>query len=147
MIQDASSNSDNTEASCVPGSTTCGMGACQRLSSCANDQVSCTPGSPPTETCNNIDDDCDGSVDEGNVCNPDSCSDTDGGIAPLVMGTVSGYLNGNSYSLSDFCIEIINATALDATMREYYCTGTSRNSQVVNCTVYGKTSCSNGACA
>ncbi|MBI3623700.1 hypothetical protein HY212_06510 [Candidatus Pacearchaeota archaeon] len=59
-----SSPNDNTEASCVSGSTTCGVGACLRSSTCINDQVSCTPGTPTTETCNNLDDDCNGLIDD-----------------------------------------------------------------------------------
>lgn len=49
--------------------TTCGVGACAATgeSTCQNGQMvdNCTPGTPGTETCNNIDDDCDGQVDEG----------------------------------------------------------------------------------
>ena len=33
---------------------------------------SCTPGTPGAETCNNIDDDCDGTVDDG-LTRPTSC--------------------------------------------------------------------------
>ena len=63
-----SSTSDTTEASCVTGSTGCGVGECRRTSTCVNDQVSCTPGSPSTEVCDGKDNDCDGSIDEGGVC-------------------------------------------------------------------------------
>jgi len=58
------SKQDNSEATCVSGSSTCGVGACQRSSTCVSDQVSCTPGNPSVETCNNLDDDCDGNTDE-----------------------------------------------------------------------------------
>nr|MBK7066651.1 hypothetical protein [Deltaproteobacteria bacterium] len=50
---------------------TAGVGACARtgVNVCTADQMgtvcNATPGSPTTETCNNIDDDCDGMVDEG----------------------------------------------------------------------------------
>jgi hypothetical protein len=47
---------------------TCGVGACQRtVSSCGGDggTVVCTPGDAGVETCNAIDDDCDGVVDNG----------------------------------------------------------------------------------
>lgn len=50
------------------GSTTCGSGACERtVSSCIGGQEqTCQPGSPNPEVCGNgIDDDCDGSVDQG----------------------------------------------------------------------------------
>jgi hypothetical protein len=52
--------------------TTCGVGACQRsgATSCVNGNVTnnCTPGAPTTETCNGIDDDCNGVID--NVAAP-----------------------------------------------------------------------------
>lgn len=131
---------DNTEASCVLGSTTCGVGACQRSSVCVNDQVSCTPGSPGAEICNSIDDDCDGAVDEDNVCgSPNSCSDTDGGIKPLINGTVTGYLDNTFYSNTDACIDGTN-------LREYYCSGTYAFNTNLNCLTNTTTVCSNGAC-
>jgi alpha-tubulin suppressor-like RCC1 family protein len=51
--------------------SSCGVGACARTVadncvSCMN--VACVPGTPVTETCNSIDDDCDGVIDEGGVC-------------------------------------------------------------------------------
>ena len=65
-----SSSSDNSEASCVSGSTICGVGACRRTSTCVNEQVSCTPGTPSTEICtDSIDNDCDGLVNEGCATN------------------------------------------------------------------------------
>ena len=52
------------------GSTTCGVGICQRsVNNCVNGiPQTCTPGLPSVETCNLLDDDCDGQVDEGRVC-------------------------------------------------------------------------------
>ena len=46
--------------------TTCGTGACTRtVFDCFNGTPqTCTPGGPSVETCNGIDDDCDGAVDE-----------------------------------------------------------------------------------
>lgn len=63
-----SSKNDNGEASCVSGSTTCGMGACWRQSTCVNDAVSCISGTPSTEICDGVDNDCDGLLNEGGVC-------------------------------------------------------------------------------
>lgn len=55
------------------GTVSCGVGACYRtVSACQNgiviDAFSCVPGQPSQEVCNGIDDDCDGVVDNGNVC-------------------------------------------------------------------------------
>ena len=54
------------------GSTTCGIGACQRtVQNCANGiPQTCVPDLPGQETCNNIDDDCDGLIDENRECSP-----------------------------------------------------------------------------
>ncbi len=135
-----SSSSDNSEASCVSGSTTCGVGACQRSSTCVNDQVSCTPGSPTTETCDSIDNDCDGSIDEENICgNPNSCSDSDGGYVVAIQGTVSGYLNNVPYSNTEYCV---NSTAVF----EYYCSGALATGNGNTCGTNATTTCSNGAC-
>ena len=55
----------------APVPTTCGVGACEStgVTSCVGgvvEESSCTPGTPGPEECNNaIDDDCDGSTDEG----------------------------------------------------------------------------------
>jgi hypothetical protein len=49
------------------GTISCGQGACARtVQACVNGQPqTCTPGTPTTETCNGMDDDCDGVVDNG----------------------------------------------------------------------------------
>src|SRR4029077_19401746 len=65
--------------------TTCGVGACASTGhttcvagSYVND--TCTPGSPTPETCNNIDDNCNGTVDEGltqpTTCGVGACAST-----------------------------------------------------------------------
>ena len=50
------------------GTFTCGAGACERtVQACVNGDVSaCIPPQPTTNVdgCNNVDDDCDGAVDE-----------------------------------------------------------------------------------
>ena len=72
----------------------------------------------------------------------DFCSDNDGGINPLLKGTVSGEDNSVPFSNTDFCISSI-------LLREYYCGGRSSDydplAQDMNCTG-NTTSCSNGAC-
>ncbi|MFT3925432.1 MAG: RHS repeat-associated core domain-containing protein [Myxococcales bacterium] len=51
--------------------SSCGVGACARTAtgstSCVNGVVTgaCTPGAPQTEICDNVDNDCDGSTNEG----------------------------------------------------------------------------------
>jgi hypothetical protein len=58
---------------------TCGVGACQRskLTSCVGGAVvdTCTPGTPgPNDTtCDGVDDNCNGTKDEGFVSNATSC--------------------------------------------------------------------------
>jgi hypothetical protein len=49
------------------GTSTCGVGGCQRtVNNCvAGVPQTCTPGAPSAEVCNNIDDDCDSLVDDG----------------------------------------------------------------------------------
>ena len=132
-----SNSSDNTEASCVVGSTTCGVGACQRTSTCVNDQVSCTPGTPSTEVCtDSIDNDCDGLTNEG-CTQPDSCSDTDGGNVTTVTGTVSGYKSNVFYSNTDSCFTATFVT-------EFYCSGTNAKNNSIYCGL-NKT-CSSGRC-
>lgn len=61
--------------------TSCGTGACQRtVQRCVGGiPQACTAGSPTVERCNNIDDDCDAIVDDGNPA--DLCSS-----APFASG-------------------------------------------------------------
>ncbi len=62
--------------------TNCGVGACAATgtTSCVAGQVvdSCTPGAGSSEICNNIDDDCDGSVDDGGPALCDNSAWCDG---------------------------------------------------------------------
>ncbi|HEU5181804.1 MAG TPA: hypothetical protein VFW45_13535, partial [Candidatus Polarisedimenticolia bacterium] len=67
------------------GPGTCGIGACQRSVDCLTNPDDCVPGTPSPETCNNIDDDCDGLVDDlgSATCGIGAC-----------LRTVSNCLNG-----------------------------------------------------
>ncbi len=63
---------DTTAPACdnvtpAPSTQTCGTGACQVTVPRCNSgtPVSCVPGSPTFETCNDVDDDCDTQIDEG----------------------------------------------------------------------------------
>jgi hypothetical protein len=58
-----------------PQITTCGVGACAATgsTSCVNGQtvvVPCTPGTPSPEVCDGVDNDCNGLIDDGDVCGP-----------------------------------------------------------------------------
>ena len=77
----------------------CGTGACFRSNGvevCGagtwSAVVSCTPGSPGTETCNGVDDDCNGAVDNG--VSPTSQVCTVGTGACMRVGTQSRTCNG-----------------------------------------------------
>ena len=56
----------------MPTPTSCGQGVCSTAgeSACVNGAVqdTCTPGSPESEVCDDLDNDCDGDVDEGLLC-------------------------------------------------------------------------------
>lgn len=68
-----------TDEDYAPRATTCGVGACRATgsTSCVEgvERDSCTAGTPASSdaTCNNVDDDCDGSVDENFVSSPTAC--------------------------------------------------------------------------
>jgi hypothetical protein len=73
------------------------------------------------------------------VCNPvpDSCSDSDGGYAPLAFGTATGYFLQVPYSNSDYCLS-------NSTLIENFCSGVYKNSTAINC--WGNRTCISGKC-
>ncbi len=60
-----------------PTPTICGVGACRAAGtlSCQNGQMvnSCNPGLPSAETCNGVDDNCNGTIDDGIPATPTTC--------------------------------------------------------------------------
>ncbi len=90
---------DRTDCDGASEITNCGLGACTSTGSqtCNNgtlEEITCTPGLPSAETCNNIDDNCDTSTDEG--CDDDGdgyCDDTmtvEGAPVPVCSSSVDG---------------------------------------------------------
>ena len=84
-----------TDEGYVGSATTCGVGACARtgVTTCVAGAVgdSCAPGTPQTEVCNGVDDNCNGQTDEGYVsvqttCGVGACART--GATSCVGGTV-----------------------------------------------------------
>ena len=61
-----------------PGNQSCGTGACQNtVPQCVNGAPNmCVPLPPSTETCNNIDDNCDGTVDNGSFADGQEFNDS-----------------------------------------------------------------------
>jgi len=57
---------------------------------------------------------------------PNSCSDSDGGMIPETFGNVTGYLDNNYFSNSDYCVDSGN-------IAEYFCNGTSKQNQAQSC--------------
>ena len=104
-----------------PGNQTCGLGQCANtVPQCANGAPnSCTPGSPTPETCNNLDDNCNGTIDDNSsfadgreptstVC-PGSTLPTVGSDQTLTQNTLTLYPSG------DVDYYRINATETDST--------------------------------
>ncbi|MBS3138832.1 VCBS repeat-containing protein [Candidatus Woesearchaeota archaeon] len=76
------------------GSTTCGIGLCQRtMNSCVNGQaLACVPNTPTLELCRTgADENCNGQIDEAS-CTPHArdCRDSDNGNTPFTRGELTG---------------------------------------------------------
>jgi hypothetical protein len=116
---DSACNDDETcltcPSDCGDCPSYCGDGSCNGGENCATCPVDCGYCPPVcgngdceiNESCVNCEEDC-------GVCPiPDSCSDTDGGLVIQVKGTVSGYLDGATYTYTDSCT--------GTTLKEWYC--------------------------
>jgi alpha-tubulin suppressor-like RCC1 family protein len=94
----------------VPAATACGVGACGAVgvTSCVGGGIvdSCTPKAPGSSdtTCNGIDDDCNGDVDDGYVsvstnCGTGACKST--GVTDCVAGAVVDSCHAGTNAPSD----------------------------------------------
>ena len=81
------------------GNLTCGTGACQRtVPACENGAENvCVPGSPGNESCNNIDDDCDGVVDNHISSAADNYEPNETASTAYDLGTVATDANQVSF--------------------------------------------------
>jgi hypothetical protein len=90
---------------------TCGKGICASVgTTCA--PSSCVPGTPQTEICNNLDDDCNGTIDDGptaTLCPPPSGVATTkclaGGTCAISQCNASDYDIDGTYSNGCECID------------------------------------------
>ena len=114
-------------AKCVDGSTLGDSGCSSRSDNNENNCGDLICGSG--ETCSTCTIDC-------GQC--DSCSDSDGGFALNVKGTVSGISGGTSYSNTDTCDGVV--------LLEWYCGGNKAYSSPWNCVGNTTTNCVDGAC-
>ena len=138
----------STDEGYVGHSTSCGIGACTATgsTSCVGGSVvdSCSPGTPTIEICDGIDNNCDGSTDEGCVVwYRDADSDTygDASVTSISITQPSGYVSnstdcndGNS-AVHPGATEVCNGIDDD-------CNGLTDDGYVGH-----STSCGVGACA
>ena len=101
-----------------PSTLTCGTGACFRsVAACASGTPNvCTPGTPGTESCNDIDDNCDGAVDNGlslDIYEPNNvCNGTNIGTIET-NGTTVTRSNATLYSSGDVDVWQVSFTEND----------------------------------
>ncbi|MBI5196247.1 MAG: hypothetical protein HZA10_07985 [Nitrospirae bacterium] len=97
----------------IPTPTTCGMGVCLLTGEliCQNGSTvdTCTPGTPQTEVCDGIDNDCDGLIDEG--CMPD--------LIISALSVPSTATAGQSITISD-TTKNQGTTSAGASTTKYY---------------------------
>ncbi|MFK7986869.1 MAG: MopE-related protein [Sandaracinaceae bacterium] len=68
-------------------------------------EYGCTPASPADEVCNLVDDDCDGTIDEGDPGGGGGCGESEGECAPGTLACVGGSLvcNGATEPSTELC--------------------------------------------
>jgi hypothetical protein len=91
-----------TDDGYVSTPTSCGAGACAATGNttcvAGTEGDTCTPGAPSAEICNNVDDDCDGTVDDGNPGGGAFCSTGQPGVCDAGTITCQG---GNLECVAD----------------------------------------------
>ena len=95
------------------GTTTCGVGACRRtVQNCVGGvlQTTCTPGTPTTEACDGLDNDCDGTRDEGNPGGGAAC---DTGLPGICLAGTTSCQRGGLACLQDVAPGMESCNGLD----------------------------------
>ncbi len=138
----------STDENYVSENTTCGLGECAAtgITSCESGSVvdSCTPGEqqPELGSCNGIDEDCDGSVDEEYVsvsttCGTGACAST--GSTSCVAGAVVDSCAPGDAAADDATCDGVDDDC-DGLTDEDYMPGTSSCGEGV-CAATGTTAC------
>jgi hypothetical protein len=116
--------------------STCGVGACASLgvAQCSNGVVNdtCAPGAPTTETCNGIDDNCDGTIDNAAVPTGTpsvTLSRISGGAATL---TWSGVSAATGYDVARGALQTLRSTGGSFSAATTGCLGDNLGSTTVN---------------
>ena len=114
-----------------PGNQSCGQGVCQvTVPQCSNGApLACVPnsGAATTETCNNIDDNCDGTVDNGSFGDGFESNNTCASVRTLPTVNSDQTLTQNTltiYPSGDVDYFRINATETDSSCAccDFFCT-------------------------
>ena len=125
---------NQTDDGFVPYSTECGVGACvaEGEATCVGGEIqnSCIPGMPAIndETCNNIDDDCDGATDEDfasyvTSCGVGACQAE--GLATCVGGEVIDSCTPGEAAANDVTCDNVDDDCNGETDEDYVPTGMS----------------------
>jgi parallel beta-helix repeat protein len=133
--------------------TTCGVGACAATGRnlCINGTIQdvCTPGAPAVSdtTCNGIDDNCDGQIDEGYVATPTACgvgACAATGQKVCVNGAVTDTCTPGSPAPADATCDGIDDDCDGQTDEDYVPTATTTTCGIGACAATGQNLCVNG---